>query len=85
MLKELYQTFGDWYLAMAAYDTGPTNVQRAIEKTGYADFWELRKRHALLSETENYVPIFLATAMIANIPRPTGLIPRLIHPWPWIE
>jgi membrane-bound lytic murein transglycosylase D len=57
---------------MAAYDSGPMNVQRAIEKTGYADYWELRKRHALLAETENYVPIFLATALIAKDPKAYG-------------
>jgi membrane-bound lytic murein transglycosylase D len=71
-LKDLYQTFGDWFLAMAAYDTGPLNVQRAIERTGYPDFWELRSRHALLAETENYVPIFLATALIAKDPKAYG-------------
>lgn len=68
-LKELYQTFGDWFLVMAAYDSGPVTVQRAIERTGYADYWELRKRHALPGETENYVPIFLATALIAKDPK----------------
>ncbi len=75
-LKDLYQTFGDWFLVMAAYDSGPLNVQRAIERTGYADYWELRRLHALPAETENYVPIFLATALIAQ--RPQGL--RIRHP-----
>ncbi len=71
-LKELYQTFGDWYLVMAAYDSGPVTVQRAIERTGYADFWALRKLHALPLETENYVPIFIATALIAKDPKAYG-------------
>jgi membrane-bound lytic murein transglycosylase D len=71
-LKDLYQTFGDWFLAMAAYDSGPLTVQRAIEKTGYADYWELRKLHALPAETENYVPVFLATALIAKDPKAYG-------------
>jgi len=71
-LKDLYQTFGDWYLVMAAYDSGPMTVQRAIEKTGYADFWALRRLHALPRETENYVPIFLATALIAKDPKAYG-------------
>ena len=71
-LKDLYQTFGDWFLVMAAYDSGPLTVQRAIEKTGYADYWELRKLHALPAETENYVPIFLATALIAKDPKAYG-------------
>ena len=71
-LKDLYRTFGDWYLAMAAYDSGPVTVQRAIERTGYADFWMLRKLHALPKETEDYVPIFLATALIAKDPKTYG-------------
>jgi membrane-bound lytic murein transglycosylase D len=71
-LKDLYQTFGDWFLVMAAYDSGPLTVQRAIERTGYADYWELRRVHALPAETENYVPIFLATALIAKDPKTYG-------------
>ena len=71
-LKDLYQQFGDWYLAMAAYDSGPLTVQRAIEKTGYADYWTLRKLGALPRETENYVPIFIATALIAKDPKSYG-------------
>ncbi len=46
-MKYLYDQLGDWYLAMAAYDWGAGNVQRAVEKTGYADFWELYKRNNL--------------------------------------
>ena len=71
-MKDLYQTFGDWFLVMAAYDSGPLTVQRAIERTGYADYWELRRLHALPAETENYVPIFLATAFIAKDPKAYG-------------
>jgi membrane-bound lytic murein transglycosylase D len=71
-LKDLYTTFGDWFLVMAAYDSGPLTVQRAIERTGYADYWELRRVHALPAETENYVPIFLATALIAKDPKAYG-------------
>lgn len=71
-LKDLYQMFGDWYLAMAAYNCGPVNVQKAIEKTGYADFWKLRNLNALPKETENYVPIILATALIAKDPKTFG-------------
>ena len=71
-LKDLYQQFGDWYLAMAAYNCGPVNVQKAIEKTGYADFWRLRELHALPVDTENYVPIIIATALIAKDPQTYG-------------
>jgi membrane-bound lytic murein transglycosylase D len=65
-LRDLYNQFGDWYLAMAAYNTGPGNVQRAIERTGYADFWELYRRKVLPRETRNYVPIILALTIIAK-------------------
>jgi membrane-bound lytic murein transglycosylase D len=71
-LKDLYEAFGDWFLVMAAYDSGPLTVQRAIERTGYADYWDLRRMHALPTETENYVPIFLATALIAKDPMAYG-------------
>lgn len=65
-LRDLYKMFGDWYLAMAAYNCGPGNVQKAIERTGYADFWELYRRNVLPKETKNYVPIILALALIAK-------------------
>ena len=65
-LRDLYGMFGDWYLAMAAYNCGPGNVQKAIERTGYADFWELYRRNALPRETKNYVPIIIALTLIAK-------------------
>jgi membrane-bound lytic murein transglycosylase D len=65
-LRDLYGLFGDWYLAMAAYNCGPGNVQKGIERTGYADFWELYKRNVLPKETKNYVPIILALTLIAK-------------------
>ena len=71
-LKFLYDQLGDWYLAMAAYDWGAGNVQRAVQKTGYADFWELYKRHNLPGETQNYVPEILAAIIIANHPTQYG-------------
>ncbi|HKW63237.1 MAG TPA: transglycosylase SLT domain-containing protein [Candidatus Acidoferrum sp.] len=65
-LRDLYGLFGDWYLAMAAYNCGPGNVQKGIERTGYADFWELYKRNVLPRETKNYVPIIIALTLIAK-------------------
>jgi peptidoglycan lytic transglycosylase D len=65
-LRDLYKLFGDWYLAMAAYNCGPGNVQKGIERTGYADFWELYKRNVLPRETKNYVPIIVALTLIAK-------------------
>ncbi|HEX5483988.1 MAG TPA: transglycosylase SLT domain-containing protein [Terriglobia bacterium] len=72
-LKKLYHMFGDWYLALAAYDSGPLTVQRAIQRTGFADYWKLRELHAFPSpETESYVPVYLATALIAKDPKAYG-------------
>ncbi len=65
-LRDLYQMFEDWYLVLAAYNSGPGNVARAIERTGYADFWELYKRNVLPRETRNYVPIILALTLMAK-------------------
>jgi len=71
-MKFLYNELGDWYLAMAAYDHGAGNMQRAVQRTGYADFWELYKRHELPTETQNYVPEILAAIIIANNPHQYG-------------
>jgi peptidoglycan lytic transglycosylase D len=72
-LRDLYNQFGDWYLAMAAYNSGPGTVQSAVKRTGYADFWELYRRNALPKETRNYVPIILAETIMAKNPGQYGL------------
>jgi len=72
-IKYLYNQLGDWYLAMASYDWGAGNVQRAVERTGYADFWELYRRNNLPQETKNYVPIILAVTIMAKNPKQYGL------------
>ncbi|MHB1022461.1 MAG: lytic transglycosylase domain-containing protein [Acidobacteriaceae bacterium] len=72
-LKELYNQFGDWYLALAAYNWGPGNVQRAVQRTGYADFWELYRRNVLPAETKNYVPAIIAAIIMAKNPKQYGL------------
>ena len=72
-LHDLYNQFGDWYLAMAAYNSGPGTVQNAVKRTGYADYWELYKRNVLPKETRNYVPIILAVTIMAKNPMQYGL------------
>jgi membrane-bound lytic murein transglycosylase D len=72
-LHDLYNQFGDWYLAMAAYNSGPGTVQSAVKRTGYADFWELYRRNVLPKETRNYVPIILAVTIMAKNPEQYGL------------
>jgi membrane-bound lytic murein transglycosylase D len=71
-MKFLYDQLGDWYLAMAAYDHGAGNMQRAVQRTGFADFWELYRRHELPKETQNYVPEILAAIIVANHPDQYG-------------
>jgi membrane-bound lytic murein transglycosylase D len=72
-LKDLYTQFGDWYLALAAYNCGPGCVDHAVQRTGYADFWKLRDLHALPKETENYVPVILAVTIMAKNAKDYGL------------
>jgi membrane-bound lytic murein transglycosylase D len=72
-LRDLYEEFGDWYLAVASYNCGAHAVARAVERTGHADFWELYRRNQLPHETANYVPIILAMTIMAKNPTAYGL------------
>jgi membrane-bound lytic murein transglycosylase D len=72
-LHDLYNEFGDWYLALAAYNCGPGVVEKAVQRTGYADFWELRDRGVLPVETTNYVPIILAMTIMEKNAAEYGL------------
>ncbi len=72
-LRNLYGMFGDWYLVMAAYNSGPLTVARAIQRTGYADYWRLQKMRALPVETQNYVPIIIALALVSKDPSLYGV------------
>ena len=72
-IKKLYNQFGDWYLAMAAYNWGPGNIQRVVQRTGYADFWELYRRGVMPAETRAYVPQILAAILMAKNPERYGL------------
>ncbi|MGA7157993.1 MAG: transglycosylase SLT domain-containing protein [Acidobacteriaceae bacterium] len=72
-MKELYNQFGDWYLAMAAYDWGPGRVQHLVARTGYADYWELYRRGGLPAETKAYIPSVIAAIIMAKNPKQYGL------------
>jgi membrane-bound lytic murein transglycosylase D len=65
-LKDLYEEFGSWYLAAAAYNGGSGRVRRAIRRTGSRDFWALVRRGYFAQETRDYVPKFIAAALIAK-------------------
>jgi hypothetical protein len=58
-LRDLHQRFGNWLLALAAYNAGEDAVSRAINRGGSADFWELGRRKLVPAETRNYVPTVL--------------------------
>lgn len=61
-LKYLYNMFGDWNLALAAYNGGPGYLRRTMEKTGLKDYWDLRPH--LRKETQGYVPSFIAVSYV---------------------
>lgn len=72
-LKDLYAMFGDWYLAMAAYNAGEGKVGRSMTRFGAGDFWELTQhKRALRTETKNYVPAILASMIIDKAPQEYG-------------
>ncbi|MBI1807632.1 MAG: LysM peptidoglycan-binding domain-containing protein [Ignavibacteria bacterium] len=69
-LKDLYGEFGDWYLVLAAYNSGAGRVYHAIRRSGSTDFW--RMRPFLPRETRNYVPQFIAAAVMTMDPKTYG-------------
>jgi len=72
-LRDLYDKFGDWYLAIAGYNCGDGCIERAVQRTGYADFWVLRARNAIPKETTNYVPIIVAMTIMHKNAKDYGL------------
>ena len=77
------ERFGDWLLAIAAYNAGPGGVQRAIDRAGTRDFWELRRSGALPQQTAEFVPRFLAAVRVFSEPERYGL-PEL-EPITWVR
>ncbi|CBE69844.1 MAG: LysM peptidoglycan-binding domain-containing protein [Candidatus Methylomirabilis oxygeniifera] len=76
-LKDLYEMFQSWPLALAAYNAGEYRIQRAIEQQGTTDFWSLR----LPKETELFVPAFMAVTIIAQDPDRYGFAAPVEEPW----
>jgi membrane-bound lytic murein transglycosylase D len=78
-LGDLHGEFDDWYLALAAYNSGAGNVRRAIRRSGSTDFWQLRRY--LPRETRNYVPAFIASVIVAKQPQKYGFEAPQEQPW----
>lgn len=74
-LRDLYKQFGDWALALAAYNSGAGRVNAAIKRSGSRNFWQLQKFLPL--ETRNYVPAFIAATYICNYFQAHGLDPHM--------
>ena len=73
-LEDLYEEFGDWTLAMAAYNCGPGGVRKAKRRSGGETFWEIRPY--LPKETRRYIPKFVAIAYVMNYFQTHGLQPN---------
>lgn len=71
-LKELHSFFGRWYLATAAYNAGQGAIDRAMQQSGAKDFWTLTRKAQLSEETRNFVPKFVAAAIIGTNPEKYG-------------
>ena len=72
-LSKLYDRYGDWALALAAYNGGPTRVNSAIKKARSKNFWKVRKY--LPKETRNYIPAFIAAVYLYNYYELHGISP----------
>jgi membrane-bound lytic murein transglycosylase D len=73
-LRDAYQQFGDWLLAIASYNCGKSNVENALAKTGATDYWSIRQ--LLPAETRGYVPAYIAISYIMNYYKRHGIMPQ---------
>lgn len=71
-LSDLYEQFGDWHLAVAAYNAGPGKIRYGLKKYKTDSFWELAEKRYLRLETKRYVPKLIAAILIATDPKKYG-------------
>lgn len=75
-LKDLYQQFGDWTLALAAYNCGPGNVRKALRRSQEEEFWSMKGRGYLPKETRRYIPKYVAMSYLMNYSHVHNLYPE---------
>jgi membrane-bound lytic murein transglycosylase D len=77
-LSDLYSMYGDWSLVLAAYNSGPGNVNKAIRRSGgIKDYWKIRR--FLPRETRGYVPAFIAVNYMMQYPEEHNIYPKKIR------
>lgn len=79
-LKDLYEMFGSWNLAMAAYNAGEGKILRALNRTKSDNYWALLNTRHIKKETKEYVPRFIAATLIATNPDDYGFADLDYHP-----
>ncbi len=78
-LADLYKEFGDWHLAVAAYNGGPGKIRNGLSKYNVNNFWELASKDYLALETKRYVPKLIAALIIAKQPEKFGFTQLSYH------
>ncbi len=84
-LRDLFDQFKSWPLALGAYNAGGSKIQRAIRKSGSRDFWKIRKTGYIRRETKDYVPSFIAAVLIASNPTQYGFKVNTTSPYAYHE
>lgn len=84
-LRYNYERFGDWLLAIAAYNCGAGAMEKAIKAGGSHDYWLLRDRGLLPGETASYIPKFLAVVSVAMHGGRNGLVPSWTPSIDWVR
>ncbi len=78
-LSDLYKEFDDWYLAVAAYNSGPGTIRNGLKKYNVDNFWDLAGKEYLSLETKRYVPKLIAALLIAKDPEKYGFTDIAYH------
>lgn len=80
-LRRLYETSGDWYLALIGYNAGPMTTERAIQNLGTRNFWDMHRSRWLRTQTKNYVPELCAAILVGRFPERYGLKVEQLPPY----